>query len=179
MLGWWGSVWSVAVFFLGGVVTYVRDLLNEKRRLSREREAREAQWHKAVRDRREQFELEHLQRLNEALQSLGHGVARAHHADLMASHQTGRYASTMLGDELGDAAVEANRNVTMLKYLVLEERLRDLVSVAHAALNVPGGMRDSSPDEAEAAFARALALLDRAQAGVAERIRSIYLPPRH
>lgn len=175
MAGWISSVLPVVTFVLGAVFTYARDLLTEKHQIRREREARQGEREKLILDRRETFELDHLQRLNEALQAMGRATGRAHHLDMMASRQTGTYASTQLTTEASDAFYEANRNVSMLKNLVLDDRLRELVAVAHGALNIPSAMHGSDPAYADHEFERAIILTDQAQNGLAERIRHIYL----
>lgn len=171
----WSSVWPVVTFAVGGASTYFRDGLAEKRRLAREKGARDAERKRAVIDRRETFELDHLQKLNDALAGLGRAAGEAHHIDTMASRQTGVYAGTQIGEEASNAMMLANRNVSTLAGLVLDDALRTAVEHAHEQLNIPSSMHRSRVEDAQAAFHRAFLALDRAQALIAERIREIYL----
>lgn len=165
------AVWPVAAFFLGGLATQLTGWLNHRRQRAEKTEDAAA----AFRQRREEFELDHLQRLNEALQVLGRAVGRAHHTDLMTSRETGHYAGTMLGPEDSDALGAANREVYMLLRLVLDDSLREEVRSAHELLNVPSAMHRSPVEQAESAFARAILSLEEVQGRIAERIREIYL----
>ncbi|MFD6998799.1 hypothetical protein ACFWA5_21575 [Streptomyces mirabilis] len=172
---WFSSVWPVATFFLGGASAYLRDFVTEKRQIARDSKARQAERDKVISERRETFELDHLERLNEALQKLGRAAGRAHHVDMMTSRQTGHYAGTRLSSEDSDAFAQANRDVHMLRNLVLDDALRNQVARVHEALNVPSSMHRSDPDDAEQQFAVAILALDAAQAAIAARIREIYL----
>ncbi|MYR51218.1 hypothetical protein GTY83_19100 [Streptomyces sp. SID4928] len=167
----WMAVWPVAAFFLGGLATQLTGWLNHRRQRAEKAEDASA----AFRQRREEFELDHLQRLNEALQVLGRAVGKAHHTDLMTSRQTGHYAGTQLRPEDSDALGAANRDVHMLLALVLNDDLREEVREVHRLLNLPSGMHRSDVDQAESAFARAVLALDAVQGRIAERIREIYL----
>lgn len=175
MPAWFNAAWPVATFFLGGLSIHTRDLLAEKRQRKRDEETRRAERTKAIVDRREGFELDHLLRLNEALQTLTRAAAKIHHADLMVSRQTGQYASTLVGEPIGQELLEANRLVGGLKHLVLPDDLRALVQRAVEAVNTPSTMHRSNPAEAEQAFERGIVLVARAQEGIAERVRLIYL----
>ncbi|MEY2243188.1 hypothetical protein AB8A21_09630 [Streptomyces sp. BF23-18] len=175
MPAWFNAVWPVAAFFLGGASAYLRDFVTEKRQIARETNARQAERDKAISERRETFELDHLERLNEALQKLGRAAGRLHHVDLMTSRQTGHYAGTQLPAEVDEAFSQANRDVHMLRNLVLDEALRNQVTRAFEALNVPSVMHRADPDDAERAFLAAVLALEAVQADIAARIREIYL----
>jgi hypothetical protein len=175
MPAWFNSVWPVVTFSLGLASTYLTSFLTEKRQLTREAKARQAERAKAVTDRRETFELDHLERLNEALQKLGRATGRAHFVDMRTARQTGHYAGTQLPDEDSDAFAQANRDVHMLRNLVLDDDLRSQVERVHEALNVPSQMHRAEPELAERRFSEAIVMLDEAQAAIASRIREIYL----
>ncbi|WP_314225069.1 hypothetical protein [Streptomyces zaehneri] len=93
----------------------------------------------------------------------------------MSARQTGHYAGTLLPDGYSDALDEANREVRMLKDLVLDEELRNLVGRARDAILLPSTLMRAPVEEAEARFAEAVPLLSAAQAAIAARIREIYL----
>ncbi|MGW4974688.1 hypothetical protein [Streptomyces mirabilis] len=172
---WFSSVWPVATFILGGSSAYLRDFVTERRQIAREVKARRAERDKAITDRRETFELDHLERLNEALQKLGRAAGRAHYADMVIARASGEYASTQLSSEDSDAFSQANRDVYMLRNLVLDDQLRRQVTRAHEALNVPSSMHGASLERAEHTFSEAITMLDEAQTAIAARIREIYL----
>jgi hypothetical protein len=119
--------------------------------------------------------LDHLQKLNDALNDLGRAAGHVHFLDVQSSRQTGVYAGTRIGEQASDAFALANRSVHTLGGLVLDDRLRNLVSEAHAATNAPPAMRRAEVADAEAAYDRSVLILDRAQSVIAERIREIYL----
>ncbi|MEU3835593.1 hypothetical protein [Streptomyces microflavus] len=167
----WMAVWPVAAFFLGGLATQLTGWLNHRRQRAEKAEDAAS----AFRQRREEFELDHLQRLNEALQVLGRAVGKAHFADVMTSRETGHYAGTLLSSEDSDTLSAANREVHMLLGLVLDDSLREEVRRAHELLNVPSGMHRSQVEHAESAFATAILALEAVQGRIAERIREIYL----
>ncbi|MFG2386570.1 hypothetical protein [Streptomyces avermitilis] len=175
MPAWFNSVWPVATFILGGASAYLRDFITEKRQIAREANARQADRDKVITERRETFELEHLERLNEALQKLGRAVGKAHVIDMRTSQDTGHYAGTLLPEGDSEAFSQANRDVHMLRNLVLDDALRAKVEQAHKALNVPSSMHRADPREAERRFAEAIVMLDNVQTDIAARIREIYL----
>ncbi|MCW1100088.1 hypothetical protein OJ963_40580 [Streptomyces sp. RS2] len=174
MPAWFNAVWPVVTFTLGLASTYLTSFINEKRQISREAKAREAEREKAVTDRRETFELDHLVRLNEALQDLARAAAQAHLADMRVSRETGHYASTLLPEGISDTFHQAGRTVRMLKNVVLDDALRDQVTKAAHALHVPSMMMRAEPGKAERAFFEATELVEAAQEAVAQRIREIY-----
>ena len=175
MPAWFTAVWPIVTFMLGGGSAYLRDFLTEKRQLAREVDARQAERDKVLVDRREAFELDHLERLTDSLQKLGRAVGRAHFIDTMTSRDTGHYAATQLGEEDSTALFEANRDVYMLRNLILDDALRAHVHHAHELLQVPSGLLRSDPEEAEAALDQAVHALRDAQSAIAERIRRIYM----
>ncbi|MDX2708091.1 hypothetical protein PV350_35390 [Streptomyces sp. PA03-6a] len=175
MPAWFTAVWPVATFAIGHASTYFTGFITEKRQLAREAKARQAERDKLLTDRRETFELDHLERLNEALQKLGRAVGRAHHVDMMTSRETGHYAGTQLPTEDSEAFSTANRDVHMLRNLVLDDELRQRVARAHELLNIPSGMHRVPPESGERAFESAILALDKVQADIAARIREIYL----
>ncbi|MGW3024512.1 hypothetical protein [Streptomyces sp. NPDC001221] len=172
---WFTAVWPVVTFILGGGSAYLRDFITEKRQIARDTKTRQAERNKAITERRETFELDHLERLNEALQKLGRAAGRTHHVDMMIARASGQYASTQLSQDDSDAFNQANRDVYMLRNLVLDDQLRRQVTRAHEALNVPSTMRGASPEQAEARFSQAITMLDEVQAAIAVRVREIYL----
>ncbi|MFD8739402.1 hypothetical protein ACFV06_31450 [Streptomyces sp. NPDC059618] len=172
---WFSSVWPVATFFLGGASAYLRDFVTEKRQLAREAGVRQAERDKAITERRETFELDHLERLNEALHKLGRAAGRTHHGDMVIARASGRYASSQLSRDDSDAFTEANRDVYMLKNLVLDDALRNKVAQAHLAINVPSSMHNSDPEQADRRWTEAVLMLDGVQGDIAARIREIYV----
>lgn len=175
MPAWFNSVWPVATFFLGGASAYLRDFLTEKRQIARETKARQAERDKAITDRREAFELDHLERLNEALQTLGRAAGRVHFIDMQNGRESGQYAMTRLPDEANETHSLANREVHMLRGLVLNDQLRTKVDQAHEALNRPSNLNGVPIAQAERVFHEAVLLLNAVQADIAARIREIYL----
>lgn len=169
------EIWPVATFILGGTSLYARDLLSERWQRRREETARRAERRKAVLERREDFELDHLLRLSEALLNLARCITKAHFADMRESHTTGQYASGHLPSDIDEEFLAANRAVFMLKSLVLPDELRAMVTRAHEALNMPGVMHRSDPSRAQQVFSEATDLAGRAQEAIAERVRWIYI----
>ncbi|MER5312898.1 hypothetical protein ABT034_34580 [Streptomyces sp. NPDC002773] len=167
----WMAVWPVAAFFLGGLATQLTGWLTHRRQ-QKERQQDAAA---ALHERRETFELEHLQRLNEALQALGRATAQAHHADMMASRETRLYGGEMLPDDLNETLRVANQDVHMLAGLVLDDELREQVKAARSALNQLGGMVRVDPREADAVFMASHGQVAETQDRIAARIREIYL----
>ncbi|MFJ1788365.1 hypothetical protein ACIOML_29175 [Streptomyces anulatus] len=167
----WMAVWPVAAFFLGGLATQLTGWLTHRRQQLERRQDAAA----ALHARRETFELDNLQELNAALQTLGRAAARAHHADIMASRETRLYGDGLLGEELSETSRVANAEVRMLSGLVLDDSLREQVSAAQSAINVPGMMLRVDPSDADAAFRVGIDQLHQVQDRIASRIREIYL----
>ncbi|MCU7703237.1 hypothetical protein ACGILS_03925 [Streptomyces albidoflavus] len=167
----WMAVWPVAAFFLGGLATQLTGWLAHRRQ-QRERLQDAAA---AFRERRENFELENLQRLTDALQTLGRTTARAHHADMMASRETRLYGVELLGEELAEENRVASQDVHMLTGLVLDDQLREQVKAARTALGRPAGMLRADPREVDAVFMASLEQLAKVQDQIAARIREIYV----
>jgi hypothetical protein len=175
MPAWFNSLWPVATFILGLASTYFLSFLTEKRQIAREAQARQAERDRVLTERRETFELEHLERLNEALQKLGRAVGRVHFVDTMTGRDSGQYAGTLLPEEDSNALLDANRDVYMLRNLVLDGALRAHIEHACALLNLPSGLHRSDPEAADDAFHQAILALDDAQSAIAQRIRQIYM----
>lgn len=161
------------------VLGYLGTLFTESRRDAREwhREelARSSARKQQLLDRRESFEIDHLVRLNEALNDLARASGRLHHLDSMIAKQSGSYASHQIGDEeTSQAMLAANRSVHTLTGLVLNDGLRELVREAHRACNEPSSLRNATQEEAETVFHRAVSKLETAQDGIAVRVRDLY-----
>ncbi|WP_392668609.1 hypothetical protein [Streptomyces sp. LN785] len=165
------TVWPVAVFFLGGMATQLTGWLTHRRKQMERKQDAAAVLHA----RRESFELEHLQKLTDAVQVLGRTAARAHHADMMASSETRLYGAGLLGEELSEENRVANQDVRMLSGLVLDDELREQVRAAQSAINTPAMMLRVDPTEADAAYSVGIEQLHHVQARIADRIREIYL----
>ncbi|MEU6201205.1 hypothetical protein [Streptomyces sp. NPDC047061] len=90
MTKWFTAVWPVVTFILGGGSAYLRDFITERRQITRDAKARQAERDKVITERRETFELDHLERLNEALHRLGRAAGRAHDTDMRTSRQDWR-----------------------------------------------------------------------------------------
>ncbi|MER6597259.1 hypothetical protein [Streptomyces parvus] len=167
----WMAVWPVAAFFLGGIATHLTAWLTHRRQqLERQQDAA-----RALHDRRESFELDHLQKLNDALQVLARTAARMHHADMLASRESGRYGSTPVSEELSEENRVASQEVRMLRGLVLDDELREQVHLAQRTINALGWTAFSDPTEATAAFMASITQLNEAQDRIAARTREIYL----
>ncbi|GAA0452344.1 hypothetical protein GCM10010361_15560 [Streptomyces olivaceiscleroticus] len=175
MPAWFTAVWPVATFVLGHASTYLTGFITEKRQIAREAQARAAEREKTLAERRETFELDHLERLNEALQKLGRATSRVHFLDTMTSQASGEYASTLLPEDDSNALLDANRDVFMLRNLVLDDGLRVHVEHAHDLLNIPSGLHRSDPEAAESSYHQAILALNDAQSAIAQRIRQIYM----
>ncbi|TXJ80681.1 hypothetical protein E2C11_11070 [Streptomyces lavendulae] len=168
------TVWPVATFVLGGASAYLRDYVTERRQIARAGQALRDERKKVTTDRRETFELDHLVRLNEALQDLGRAAMQAHLADMRTSEETGHYAGTLLPDGISDNFMQTGRIVRMLKNLILDDSLRAQVTEAADALHRPSMMLRAETVDAQRVFNEAVGLLDDAQEAVAKRIREIY-----
>lgn len=165
------TVWPVAVFFLGGMATQFTGWLGHRRQqLERSQDAAAA-----LHARRENFELDQLQKLSDALQNLGRRAAQVHHADMIASRETRLYGAERLSEELDEANRQAHQEVRMLSRLVLDDDLREQIGAARSAIIVPSTMRRVDPDDAEAALHAGFLQLDHVMDRVAARIREIYL----
>ncbi|MBP2581644.1 hypothetical protein J3A78_002122 [Streptomyces sp. PvR006] len=167
----WMAVWPVAAFFLGGLATQLTGWLTHRRQ-QKERQQDAAA---ALHERRETFELEHLQRLAESLQVFGRLSARAHHADMMASRESRVYGTQLLGDDLAEELRVATQEVRMLAGLVLDDGLREQVLTARSAVAQVSGMLRADPSDAERVFMSGMEQLSNAQDQIAARIREIYL----
>lgn len=167
----WMTVWPVAVFFLGGVATQFTGWVGHRRRQFERRQDTAASLHA----RRESFELDQLQKLSDAMQNLGRKAAQVHHADMMASRETGLYGAERLGEELDEANRLAHQEVRMLSRLVLDDGLRAQIDEARTSIHRPSMMNGADRIAAEAVFATGLQQLDHVMDRVAARIREIYL----
>ncbi|MEU5892525.1 hypothetical protein ABZ835_37650 [Streptomyces sp. NPDC047461] len=174
MPAWFNSLWPVATFILGLASTYLLSFITEKRQIAREAKVLQAERDKVITDRRETFELDHLVRLNEALQDLARVAAQVHLVDMRTSEETGHYAGTFLPDGLSDNFMQAGRTVRMLQNLILANDLRAQVAEAADALHRPSMMLRAETMEAQQVFNEAADLVDAAQEAVARRIREIY-----
>ncbi|MFJ5059711.1 hypothetical protein ACIP96_09800 [Streptomyces nigra] len=174
MPAWFNSVWPVVTFSLGLASTYLTSFITEKRQIAREDTARQAERDKVLIERRETFELDHLVRLNEALQDLGRIATQVHLVDMRTSNETGHYAGTLLPDGLSDTFLQCGRTVRMLRNLVLDDALRAQVAEAAEALHRPSMMLRAETVEAQQVLDEALTILEATQEAVARRIREIY-----
>lgn len=175
MPAWFNTFWPVATFILGLASTYLLSFLTEKRQIAREAEARQAERDKALTERRENFELENLTRLADALQRFGRSAMRVHLADMPGRDEPQVYAASPLPSELDETLRLDTAEVSLLRSMVLETELRDQVTDVIDALRRTLPMAGGDPREAERVHMHGIVLLDGAIKAVASRIREIYV----
>ena len=186
----WTGIWTVSSFLLGQAVVVGAAMLNNRSQAKREVEARQAQRTKALEDRRDQFELTHLQDLHQALSELllvgGHNIEEwCRYHRLTAAQPTRRRTQEQM-DETRESCLEnANRLetaadtqsqlISTLAGLVLDAHLRQQVVRARSRYEGLGiQLADEGVDAAEAELPNVLTRLAEARDDVATRIREIY-----
>ncbi|MER6205947.1 hypothetical protein [Streptomyces sp. NPDC001642] len=156
------AVLPVVTLVLGAWLTVLSEGRRDKAALRRELLARRIERTQALTDRREAFELTHLVEVNDLLATLFGNALRCN--ELLLDRLP-------LG-EVGTNLQAANREMTKLTGLVLEDSVRQLVERAHREAN---RLSINSSGNVTAA-AEAYEHVERAQQAIAERLRDIYKP---
>lgn len=187
----WAGVWAVGSFLLGQSVIFGGVVLNNRAQAKREAAAREAARLKVLEERRDDFELRHLQDLHEAVSGLL-VVAEDNILAWCRWHRLGEARPTLRrpqedidrdrqacrdeADALESIAKTHGASIDKLVGLVLDDRLRNKVRRAHGLYQrFDELLPEDGPAAAEAALPEALSQLHAARGAVAARIREIYV----
>lgn len=185
------ALWTVGSFLLGQGVVFGGVLINNASQARRERAARDAERARTLADRRETFELAHLQDLHAELSELLL-VAEDNINQWCAWHRlssrtptrrrTAEDLARQLGeiravaDELERITNEHREKINRLAGLVIPDRLRTRVINAHMQYEqLSEILVEDGPDAAQNALPSAIAKLHGVQREVADRIREIYV----
>lgn len=183
------ALWTVGSFLLGQGVVFGGLLINNLAQARREQEAREAERHRTHAERREAFELAHLQDLHSELTELLIVAERCilqwcnWHRLLDTPNRRADAQTRERRDELEQSAAELERaakqhleKINRLNGLVIPNRLRRQVQASHGQYeHLMQALADDGPDETQASLPASIAQLHSAQAHVAARIRQIYV----
>jgi hypothetical protein len=156
------AVLPVISLVLGAWLTQLSEGRRESAALQREQKVRELDRDQAAIERRETFEITHLTGVNEALSEVFAGALECY--TRIEANESSTAASAQL--------MAANRRMSSVKGLILDDNIRALVSDAHERCNrVSGGPRPEAP---YTAVAETYLQVEAAQAAIAARIRQIY-----
>lgn len=185
------ALWTVGSFLLGQGVVFGGALINNASQARRERAARDAERARTLADRRETFELAHLQDLHAELSELLL-VAEDNINQWCAWHRLSSRTPTRrrtaedvvrqlgeiraVADELERITNEHREKINRLAGLVIPDRLRIRVINAHMRYEqLSEILVEDGPDAAQNALPSAIAKLHGVQREVADRIREIYV----
>jgi hypothetical protein len=121
-------LWGALTVVLGFVVKSVSDWIEHKRTLEREQETRSALRRDHLAERRVTFQRQTLLELQEAVQDLARSTGESHVQDERAYKETGKWQKQLLGEELAEKLLVANRRVLLLAVRVRDETLRNTVN---------------------------------------------------
>ncbi|MET7607448.1 hypothetical protein ABZS96_34275 [Streptomyces avermitilis] len=180
------ALWTVGSFLLGQGVVFGGVLINNASQARRERAAREAERQRLRADRREAFELAHLQDLHAELTELML-VAETCVLQWITWYE-GLHEPRLRRDPESRAGLETSATAlqrTTEQHLEKINRLSGLVIPDHLRLRLDGAhgqyafvlenVHDREPGETRRGLSLALSALKVAQAAVAARIREIYV----
>ncbi|BCW73534.1 hypothetical protein NicSoilB8_45780 (plasmid) [Arthrobacter sp. NicSoilB8] len=157
------QVWPVAAFFLGVLSTLFIETVKARRARAEELRNAAAAREQFFQDRREAFELDHLLKVNEALSALTSAVVEAHN-EYIRNYE--------VSPEARQRVEKANGGVVAVRHLILDDKLREEVRLAHGALLRDGRLAGKTEALESDVVVDALQL---ARQGIAARIRSLYL----
>lgn len=147
---------------IGALLTQLAETRRDNRQLARERQARDLERSQSRHDRREAFELTHLEDVHAKL------------TDLFAKATISREAQRVGEDDPVAAELMAlNRAVTSVVGLILQDDVRALAEEAHSAANLLT-IRAATGDSSTETFIASFQKLTAAQAAIAGRLRQIY-----
>jgi hypothetical protein len=112
----------------GFAVKWATDVLEDRRRGRRDREARRDARREFLEQRRSDFQRQSLLELQEAVMLLIRSGGRLHHADVMAFKNTGKWQGHLLPEGVSDEAALAQRATATLMVRVEDEEVRRLVA---------------------------------------------------
>lgn len=122
------GIWiPLLTFVLGYVGRSVSEWVQDRRTVTREREARDSSRRERLLERREKFQEETLLNLQESLCQLMRGAGAAHHQDVMAYKQSGKWLKQLLPPDLDEMLRDAQARTSMLMVRAQDDRLRELV----------------------------------------------------
>src|SRR4051794_25780939 len=102
------QVWfPVITLIIGAILKGIFDLVADYRRAHREREARREHRDEAISFRRAEFQRTTLLELQENVAILMRFAAQAHHHDVMAYRQSGKWQRALLSPELNEGSRKA------------------------------------------------------------------------
>ncbi|MEU2601545.1 hypothetical protein ABZ678_30925 [Streptomyces hirsutus] len=184
------GLWTVGSFLLGQAVIFSGALINNRAQGRRERLAREEERLRALADRRDTFELTHLQDLHSALSELlivaednikawcrWHRLAARRPSRALPQEEIDRRRSEVETEatELDQTARQHSEQISRLAWLVLPDQLRMKVVRAQGQYeHLEEVLTEDGPDAAEEALSHVMSQLHAAQRAVADRIREIY-----
>jgi hypothetical protein len=108
-------------------VKWATDVLEDRRRVRREREARRESRREFLQQRRSDFQRQNLLDLQDAAMNLIRSGARQHHADVMAFKETGKWQGHLLPEDVSDECALAQRSTTTLMVRIEDDETRHLV----------------------------------------------------
>jgi hypothetical protein len=172
-VSFWPTILPVITLILGYFGTLLTESKRDARAVTRTREERDAVATQKRREWRETFELETLRRAHTSLSDLARAAMRHHLADMREAQSTGTYGKALVGDELSQTLLAANRAVHEVLGLILDDDIRASVQRAHEAVNLAARHR-GSPNDAENLIHLGSSQVGIAQQAIAERVREIY-----
>jgi hypothetical protein len=122
------EIWvPLLTFVLGYVGRSISEWFQDRRILSREREARDAAKRERIAERNENFQRDNLLNLQESLYRLMRGAGAAHHRDMMAYKRTGAWERQLLPPDLDEMLTESQARTAMIMVRAQDTGLRKLV----------------------------------------------------
>ncbi|MEV3855066.1 hypothetical protein AB0J38_12155 [Streptomyces sp. NPDC050095] len=186
------GLWTVGSFLLGQSVIFGGVVLNNRAQARRERSAREADRQRTLADRRDTFELDHLQQLHVAISDLlvtgeksltqwirwhGYLYRQAQQPGVQDDELERRIREIKdRAEELTRTADAHAESVSRLASLVIPDRLRSRVYNAYDEYDQMGEIfAEGGAEDGERALPDMVAALKAARRDVAERIREIHV----
>ncbi|HLQ14433.1 MAG TPA: hypothetical protein VK256_01055 [Candidatus Eisenbacteria bacterium] len=109
---------------LSGGLGLLGGILIEHLRTRRDRAART----ESRQDQKDDFQRQTLLDLQEAVARFGRAVGRAHHQDIMAHRESGKWGRSLLGDDLDQEYVASQVHLQLLRERARDDELRRLAT---------------------------------------------------
>lgn len=167
----WNFWWGIAAFFLGGLATQLNGWLAYRR----QRKDRADDAADALRQRREEFELQHLVEVNQLLRNLLDGLLHMS-AAMAIMDRLGNDDDQELPEEFKAAAASANAAegaLTAAAGFILDDGIRAQVQAALEAADEASATVLTSDTPGEGLYAAA-AVMTPAFKSISARVRELY-----
>jgi hypothetical protein len=161
----------VLTLLIGYGTKSLSDWIQNKRVITRDREAREAARHDQRVARRITFQRETLLELQEVSMQLGRATGKAHHLDEIAYCESNSWRKSLLPDDLDEGYRTAQARVLMLGVRVRDDNIRRLVDQLKQCSTAT--LFSAQRDDANRAMATMISVHDELHKRIGELLREI------